>query len=503
MRPELISYLLVAAVAAVATLISVPAFSYLSRVRGYMVEPDARRMHDKPTASLGGGAMYVGFVVAFFAAWLTGWFAPSFDGSTEPWAILACATLAYVVGLLDDVRELSPPAKIAGMLLAAGLLAAGGVSIIWFRVPFLDVFVLPYDLAFVATVIWVLGMANAVNFIDGLDGLAAGIVGIGATAFLLYGFRLGQVELLLPGNIGPLVAAIVLGICTGFLPWNVYPARIFMGDGGSLLLGSLMAASTMAVGGRTPDPFSGQTFFFYAPLAIPLVILGVPVFDTAFAILRRAKGRKGLATADKDHLHHRLVRLGHGHRRSVWILWAWTALLSAFVLYPTYNEGQGDAVVPMGVGAAALVLFTLFLPSMGEGRNNGATDPDAVTGPDPDPDPDTDPGVESDRVPDRNVSLDAESVATKPTGEVAFVAGSGADVAAAEEGVASLEAEQVIDSIDLSSDTPSAELTVSNGVCGELESNDRSDAKPASMTRRDRAASMPPVVANRGRDTSV
>ncbi len=383
MRPELTAYLLVAAVAATVTLVSVPLFTRLSERLGQMVEPDARRMHDKPTAGLGGGAMYVGFVVGFVVAWLSGSFDAAFTGSTEPLAILACATMAYVVGLIDDIRELSPPAKIAGMLLAAALLAVGGVSIIWFRIPFLDVFVLPYDLAFVATVIWVLGMANAVNFIDGLDGLAAGIVGIGATAFLLYGIRLGQVELLLPGNVGPLVAALVLGICTGFLPWNVYPARIFMGDGGSLLLGSLMAASTMAVGGRTPDPFSGQTFFFYAPLAIPLVILGVPVLDTAFAILRRAKGGKGLATADKDHLHHRLVRLGHGHRRSVWILWAWTSLLSAFVLYPTYNEGQGDAIVPMGVGAAALVLFTLFLPNMGDGRTNGNRVDDEAPVPDP------------------------------------------------------------------------------------------------------------------------
>lgn len=364
MRPVLTSYLLVAAVAGGVTLVTVPVFSRLSEHLGLMVEPDARRLHERPTASIGGGAMYVGFVAAFIVAWLSGSFDAAFDGSSEPWAILAGATMAYGVGLLDDVRELSAPAKIAGMVVAAAALAAGGVSIIWFRIPFWDVFILPYDLAFVATVVWVLGMANAVNFIDGLDGLAAGIVGIGATAFLLYGLRLGQVDLILAGNVGPLMAAMVLGICVGFLPWNVYPARIFMGDGGSLLLGTLMAASTMAVGGRTPDPFSGQTFFFYAPLVIPLVILGVPVLDTAFAILRRARGRRGLATADKDHLHHRLVRLGHGHRRSVWILWAWTALLSAFVLYPTYNEGQGDAIVPMGVGAAALVLFTLFLPGL-------------------------------------------------------------------------------------------------------------------------------------------
>jgi UDP-GlcNAc:undecaprenyl-phosphate GlcNAc-1-phosphate transferase len=125
-----------------------------------------------------------------------------------------------------------------------------------------------------------------------------------------------------------------------------------------------MAASTMAVGGRTPDPFSGQTFFFYAPMAIPLLILGVPVLDTAFAIVRRAGRGKSIAAADKDHLHHRLMRLGHGHRRSVAILWAWTALLSALVLYPTYNEGRGDALVPIGVGALALLLYTLFHPGI-------------------------------------------------------------------------------------------------------------------------------------------
>ena len=364
MRPVLTSYLAVAGLAAVVTLILVPLVRLFAVSTNLLVDPDSRRLHDRPTPYLGGVAMYVGFVVAFVAAWVSGRFDAVFSSSTEPIGVLIGATVACLVGLVDDIKDISAPAKTAGLSLAGVLLVVGGVSIIWFRIPFLDVFVLPYDLALLFSVIWVLGMANAVNFIDGLDGLAAGIIGIGATAFLLYGFRLGQVELLLAGNIGPLVAALVLGICLGFLPWNVYPARIFMGDSGSLLLGTLMAASTMAVGGRTPDPFSGQTFFFYAPLAIPLLILGVPILDTAFAIVRRATHRQGLATADKDHLHHRLVRLGHGHRRSVGILWSWTALLSAFVLYPTYNEGKGDGIVPMGVGALALLLFTLFHPGI-------------------------------------------------------------------------------------------------------------------------------------------
>ncbi len=364
MRPTIDSYLLVAGIAGLVTVLSVPLFRWLSHRLGAVVMPDERRVHEKATPSLGGGAMFLGFVSAMLAARFLPGFEPVFSDSTEPLAVLACGFAAYLVGLLDDVREISPPAKTAGLVLAASLLALGGVNIIWFRIPFLNVVLLPADLAFLVSVLWLLGMANAVNFIDGLDGLAAGIVGIGALTFFIYALRLGDVGLLLAGNVGPLVAVIVAGICVGFLPWNRHPAKIFMGDGGALLLGSLMAASTMAVGGRTDAPFSGQTFFFYAPLVIPMVILGVPILDTAFAIVRRAAARQGPATADKGHLHHRLLRLGHGHNRAVLILWAWTALLSGFVLYPTLNDGQGDAVVPIGVAAAALLLITVFHPRL-------------------------------------------------------------------------------------------------------------------------------------------
>jgi UDP-GlcNAc:undecaprenyl-phosphate GlcNAc-1-phosphate transferase len=166
---------------------------------------------------------------------------------------------------------------------------------------------------------------------------------------------------LAPGNIGPVLAAVTAGICIGFLPWNIHPARIFMGDCGALLLGLLMAASTMSVGGSTDAEYSGQSFFFFAPLFIPLVILGVPMVDTAFAIVRRATRRSGLATADKEHLHHRLLRLGHGHRRSVLILWAWTLLLSGAVLVPTYTD-RGNTVVPFAILGLALALFTVFHP---------------------------------------------------------------------------------------------------------------------------------------------
>jgi UDP-GlcNAc:undecaprenyl-phosphate GlcNAc-1-phosphate transferase len=136
-----------------------------------------------------------------------------------------------------------------------------------------------------------------------------------------------------------------------------------MGDAGALFLGLLMAASTMVVGGRTADPFSGQTYFFFAPLFIPFVILGVPLVDTVFSVVRRAAKGAGIAEADKDHLHHRLMRLGHGHRRSVVILWVWTAILSGLVLYPTFSN-QGNALIPFGILALGVALYTLFHPGI-------------------------------------------------------------------------------------------------------------------------------------------
>jgi UDP-GlcNAc:undecaprenyl-phosphate GlcNAc-1-phosphate transferase len=220
-------------------------------------------------------------------------------------------------------------------------------------------------------------LANAIIFIDGLDGLAAGITAIAAGSFFLYAVRLDDVGVLASGNIGPLLAIITLAICLGFLPYNFRPSHIMMGDSGALLLGLLMAASTISVGGSTDASFSGSSFFFFAPLFIPLVILGVPILDTAFAIVRRASRRSSPATADKEHLHHRLMRLGHGPRRSVVILWIWTALLSGLVLYPTYT-GRGDAVVPLGVAGLALLLFTVFHPGARQARNEDAkTEDDA------------------------------------------------------------------------------------------------------------------------------
>ncbi|MBK9179263.1 MAG: undecaprenyl/decaprenyl-phosphate alpha-N-acetylglucosaminyl 1-phosphate transferase [Acidimicrobiales bacterium] len=360
-------YLVVFLVAAGATFTITPVVRRIAIRWGVVVAPDARRVHERPTPELGGVAMFVAFLLAMAVAWRMGGLRDVFAGSSEPLGVVVGASVMFGVGLLDDLREWSAPAKLSGMVLAASLMQLLGVTMFYFRIPFAELIVLSPDMAFLVGVVWVVGMANAVNLIDGLDGLAAGIVAIAAGAFFLYGQRLSDVGLLEPGSISPLLAIIVLGLCLGFLPHNFHPARIFMGDSGALMLGLLLAASTMVVGGRTAEPFSGQTYFFFAPLFIPLVVLGVPIIDTVFAIVRRATRRTGVAVADKDHLHHRLMRLGHGHRRSVLILWAWTAILSGFVLYPTYAR-EGDALVPFGIAALALALFTLFHPGLRRAR---------------------------------------------------------------------------------------------------------------------------------------
>ncbi len=360
-------YLIVMTVSIAATAASVPWLRALSRRVGAMAHPSDRSVHANPTPLLGGVALFIGLLAGVAVAALLPGLRPLFETPTNIVGVLVAATVMFVTGLVDDIRDVSPPAKLAGMVLSGSVLTLVGLTVIYFRVPFLGFTVLPPDLSALVSVLWVVVLANAVNLIDGLDGLAAGIVAIASLAFFLYGWRLLEVGVIDVSNVGLLVAVITAGACIGFLPFNFNPASIFMGDSGALLLGLLLASSTIAVGGQSDDPFSGQSWFFFAPLVIPLFILGVPLLDTAFAIVRRATRRSGVATADKAHLHHRLMDLGHGHRRTVAILWAWTALLSAFVLVPVFTD-RGNGIVPLGLLALGLLLFTAFAPRLGQLR---------------------------------------------------------------------------------------------------------------------------------------
>jgi UDP-GlcNAc:undecaprenyl-phosphate GlcNAc-1-phosphate transferase len=355
-------YAVVLVCAAVVTAaLTLPA-RWLSRRVGYVAAPGDRTIHEKSTPYGGGAAMFVGFLVAMMIAAALPALHPIFAGNSEPLGVVLAAAAIFLVGLIDDVRDMSAPAKIAGQVLAASILYFLGVTMYQFKVPFAGFIVLTPGVIPLITALWVIALTNAVNLIDGLDGLAAGIVAIGGGALAIYGLRLMELGLLPADNIGPLVAIIACGICLGFLPFNFYPARVFMGDAGALFLGLLMSASTMVIGGRTP-PTSGATFFFFAPLLIPFFILGVPLVDMAFALVRRTASGAGFQTPDKDHIHHRLLRLGHGHRRSVIILWAWTALLSGFILFPLFRP-KVNAFIPFGVLALGIGLFTFFHPGL-------------------------------------------------------------------------------------------------------------------------------------------
>lgn len=373
MIPRIWNYAVVFGVAFVVTFGLTPVVRRVAVARGWLIPPGPRKIHTSPIPQLGGSAMMAGFLAAMGTARLLPAFRPLFEGTTVPIGIIFGAVIIWFVGTYDDFREVSPPAKTAGTVLAGSILYLLGVGMVFFKLPFTGIVVLSPDLAPLITVLWVFLMAQAINLIDGLDGLAAGIVAIASGAFFLYGHRLAVVGVVKPDNPSQLIAVIVLGLCLGFLPHNFHPARIIMGDGGALFLGLLMASSTMLVGGQTDDPFAGRTFFFYAPLFIPIVILGVPIIDTVFAFVRRAARRSGTATADKDHLHHRLIRLGHGQRRAVVILWAWTALLSGFVLYPAYTGKGNNALVPVGVAALGLMLYTYFHPGLRQAREEAGS----------------------------------------------------------------------------------------------------------------------------------
>ena len=361
MAPGLDSYLIVFAVAAGVTLVTTPVFRRISERLGFMVEPDARRVHERATAVLGGVAMFLGFLSAMGTAWLLSDFDVVFATPSEAVGIVIAGLVMIAFGTYDDVREMSAPAKVASMVLAGSILSFAGVTVLNLRLPVLDAVILSQDLAFVVTVLWLVAIANAVNLIDGLDGLAAGIVAIAGLTFFVYSIKLTDEEVLLPNNIGPLIAIVASGVAVGFLPQNYHRARIFMGDGGAYFLGTLLAASTVSVGGRSSEPFAGQTYFLFAPMLIPLIILAVPVVDVLWAVLRRTRARTSITAPDKEHLHHRLMSLGHGHRRSVLILWLFTALMSTLVLYPTY-AGEGEVIIVPVAAVLVLMLYTVFHP---------------------------------------------------------------------------------------------------------------------------------------------
>jgi UDP-GlcNAc:undecaprenyl-phosphate GlcNAc-1-phosphate transferase len=208
------------------------------------------------------------------------------------------------------------------------------------------------------TILWAVGMMNAVNLVDGLDGLAAGLVAIAAIAFFAYMVRSpgGDLE----ASTAALLSAIAAGAAIGFLPWNFHPARIFMGDSGALLLGLLLAVATVSgVGRNLEGPSGGELAVIGIPIVVPVVALAVPFLDVVLAIGRRVRRGSSIGHADKEHIHHRLMEIGHSHRQSVLLMYAWSALVSGSALAVAFIDGR--ALVATILGAAALVAVALPL----------------------------------------------------------------------------------------------------------------------------------------------
>ena len=358
MLPHLGVFLATAAAAYLAT----PVVRRLAKRFGAIDRPSDRKVHPKPTPTLGGIALWLAALVGMGVAWLIPPFHQLLQDSSEPIGALVAGTGIVALGALDDVRGLTAPAKLAGQIFCGGVLILFGVQLFFFWVPGLGVLSLGADLAVPLTLLWMLAMINAVNLIDGLDGLAAGVAAIAAAAFFTYAFSTGGAIYGDDPSPASLLSVIVAGAALGFLPHNFHPARIFMGDSGSMFLGLLLAAATISGVGRTVEPTTTDLAVLAIPVAIPLLVLAIPFTDVLWAIFRRLRRGRPWYAPDKEHIHHRLLEIGHTHRQAVLLMYLWSALVAASALAITFIPSRSLAVTLL-VGVA-LVLIGTALPRM-------------------------------------------------------------------------------------------------------------------------------------------
>ncbi len=361
-------YLLLALVAAAVTYLMTPLARWLALRTGAITAVRDRDVHVTPIPRMGGVAMLLGMAVAIAFASRMPFLAAEFERSTA-WAILGGAAMVCLLGAADDVWELDWFTKLVGQVLAAGLMAwLGQVQL--FALPIAGQTIPSSTMSLVVTVLMVVIAMNAVNFVDGLDGLAAGLVAIGGTAFFVYTYLLTTDT---PGesyaNLATMMVAILVGACVGFLPHNFHPARIFMGDSGSMLIGLTIAAAAIHVTGQVGDLPTRKGFPAFLPLLLPVAVLLLPLLDMVLAVLRRVGSGKSPFHPDRRHLHHRLLQLGHSHRRAVLIMYLWTSLFAfggaALVRWTTTQ-------VLWGLGVGMVVALVLTLGPLRGRRDRGA-----------------------------------------------------------------------------------------------------------------------------------
>ncbi len=365
-------YLLVFLVALTATyLLTVIAREIAIRTGAFAVVRD-RDVHDIPVPYLGGLAMMGGLVAAYLLAFQLPFLSGVNDVDRgQAQAVLVAGVIICAVGVLDDIFELDALTKFGGQLLAAGYLVTHEVIYLFITLPDRDAttFALDPAQAAIFTVVIVLTTVNAVNFVDGLDGLAAGVVGIGAAAFFLFCYQLTVINDVERATTGALLSAALAGACIGFLPHNFHPARVFMGDSGSMLIGLFLSASSITLTGRfvpselPAGTLSGPSGFAatFLPVALPVLILIVPMADLVLAVVRRTRAGRSPFSPDKQHLHHRMLEIGHSHRRAVIIMWLWAALIGFGTALASLYSGEVVWVL-LSAGVAFTVAATFLLP---------------------------------------------------------------------------------------------------------------------------------------------
>jgi UDP-GlcNAc:undecaprenyl-phosphate GlcNAc-1-phosphate transferase len=294
---------------------------------GAIDRPDARKVHSRVMPHMGGLAVYIAFTLTVIVM------APL---SKPIIGLLTGGTLIMLLGLADDFFDISPRFKLLGQIIAASVLVGFGAKLLFVTNPFGSMIYLKYmgiDFGIPLTILWIVGVTNAINLIDGLDGLAGGLASIAAMTIGVIAWQEGQIQIVLPAVV--LSAAII-----GFLKYNFHPAKIFMGDSGSLFLGYMLAG--MSVIGLTKGAAVFSVF-------VPVLILGIPIFDTLFAIIRRYIHNQPIFSADKEHLHHRLLAIGLSHRQTVLIIYGVGCLLGLSAVLMTYLTTAQSFIVFLGI----------------------------------------------------------------------------------------------------------------------------------------------------------
>ena len=355
-------YLLVLCVAAGVTYLLTPVARRFAVLFGAMAQPRDRDVHAIPTPRLGGMAIYGGVCAAF-------WLASSLPALSRVFAysdveaVVVAGGLIVLLGIADDRWGIDALTKLAGQVLAAGVMVLLGLELLIITLPGVGAVSLGPE-GVPLTIVLTLLTVNAINFIDGLDGLAAGVGAIAALAFFAFAYSLASGSLtsgLAQDRITSpaLIAVVLAGACLGFLPHNFNPARIFMGDSGSMLIGLMLAAAVTSLTGQVSyanlPPSAGLPVLL--PLLLPVAVLAVPFVDLALAVVRRTRAGRSPFAPDKAHLHHRLLEIGHSHTRAVLIMYCWTALLAfAFVAVSLWG---GPLQVVAVIGAATAVALVV------------------------------------------------------------------------------------------------------------------------------------------------